>query len=47
MGWGVRLRRGELNKDVSRPDRGRGRERRREEGETCMESNQASLISWR
>lgn len=25
------MRRGELNKDVSRPDRERGRERRREE----------------
>lgn len=40
-GWASR--RGELNKDVSRPDR--EGERGSEGGETCMESNQGSLIS--
>lgn len=46
-GGGLALRRGELNKDVSRPDGEGERERGSEGGETCMESNQGSLISWR
>lgn len=56
VGWvgGEALRRGELNKDVSRPDRERKKKKRKERGReggretgTCMESNQGSLISWR